>query len=106
MQSSNKWSEKRKRTITKALKRSWSDGGAHREATTNQHIDADTARKRALWDRKGNAAATLALTGVQFPYFITYSHRRTDSYDVWNGGSVVCTGGKAKVGLFLGSKLP
>lgn len=104
MQSSHKWSAKRKATITKALKRSWSKGGAHRERVTNQKADADTMRQRALWDRKGTPVADIYIAGEL--YTILHSHRRTDSYDVKAAGREVCSGGKAKVGLFLGSLLP
>lgn len=63
-------------------------------------MDADTVRKRALWDRKGK--------GVEFPrgLQILHSKRRSDSYDVLIDGGCVLSGGRVKVGQYLASLLP
>lgn len=83
------------------MKRSWSDGGAHRERVRNQVIDADTVRRRELEDRKGVAI------GVFGGYTVRHSTRRTDAYDVLGStGLILCSGGRVKVGRFLGRMLP
>lgn len=97
------YSEKRKEAIRRGLRRSWKDG-AHHKRFHCQPVDADTIRKRALWDRKGEGIGAVALPTEA--YQIRHSTRRTDSYDIYLKGRLVCSGGKAKVGLFLGSLLP
>lgn len=102
--SKRRWSEARKQAVIRGLKRSWAPGGAHYIRFRNRPVDADTMRERALWDRKGRWASTFEAGPVYL--LILHAKRRCDAYDVYCDGRVVCTGGKAKVGLFLGSKLP
>jgi len=102
MQSSRRLSPARKEAIKRGLRRSWKDG-AHAKRFYQQPADADTMRKRALWDRKGTLAGGFSAGGVE--YAIYHSRRRTDAYDVKAGVRVVCSGGRAKVGLFLGALL-
>jgi hypothetical protein len=65
----------------------------------NRPIDADTMRKRALYDRRGLLITSLC------DYSIRHSHRRTDAYDVLHNGKVVCSGGRVAVGRFMASLL-
>ena len=99
LQSRPNWSDKRRATVRRALLRSWQPGGAHYERFRKGEPDAPTLRKRALWDRKGQLAATLTVKGRT--HKITHSKARIDSYEV-NG----IKGGRAKVGLYLGGLLP
>lgn len=80
------------------LLRSWQPGGAHYKRFREGKADADTMRKRTLWDRKGKTF-TLSFT-------LRHSPRRTDSYDVLEGGRVVFTGGRTTLGRFMAKGLP
>jgi hypothetical protein len=102
--SNRRLSPQRKASIFRGLKRSWAKGGAHHERFLNRHADADTMRKRALWDRKGAKITEIILAGHL--HTIAHAQRRTDSYDVFLGDKIVCSGGRAKVFLFLSSLLP
>lgn len=103
--SNRRYSAKRIERMRNGLKRSWEPGGAHHKRFREGPADADTMRKRELWDRKGVRCGSFTTGGVT--YQIIHSGRRTDSYDVLGIGSEpVCSGGRAKVGLFLGSLLP
>lgn len=108
MQSHRRLSPRRKAAIVNGLKRSWQPGGTHYEKLKGRPADADTMRRRALEDRKGKPAATLFQGPVwdRVEYNLYHAKRRSDSYDVYVGTKLVCTGGRAKVGLFLGSILP
>lgn len=102
LQSRRRLSLARKEAIKRGLRRSWKDG-AHAKRFHQKPADADTMRKRALWDRKGAQAGSFSAGGVE--YAIMHSRRRTDAYDVKEGNRVVCSGGRVKVGLFLGALL-
>lgn len=93
------YSRKRIERMRKGLIRSWQPGGSHFERFLNRPADADTIRKRTLWDRRGTEI-TLP------PLVIRHSLRRTDSYDVLINGKVVCSGGRVLVGEYLGRLLP
>lgn len=86
---------------SKRAKRGWIQ--RHKEMATRP-LDADTVRYRALQDRKGKIAAFMTLKGAA--YIIRHSKRRIDSYDAVLNGTVVATGGRSAIGLFLGSLLP
>lgn len=78
--------------IRNGLIRSWKDG-THRKLVQEQEIDADTLRKRALYDRKGK----LLLGGID----IHYSTNRSDQFDVYVRGELVCTGGPRVIAEFI-----
>lgn len=97
------WSAKRKASIRRALKRSWQPGGAHYERFRNRPVDADTVRKRALWDRKGLLAGWFSAGGKH--YQIIHSRRRTDAFDVVLHARTVFSGGRHAVGRFIAGLL-
>lgn len=104
--SNRRYSAKRIEQMRNGLKRSWAPGGAHHKRFREGPADADTMRKRELWDRKGVRCVSFT-SGGGVTYHIDHSCRRTDAYDVRGIGSeLVCSGGRAKVGLYLGSLLP
>lgn len=103
MQSKPRYSKAHIERMRNGLLRSWQPGGTHYEKMKGRPADADTVRKRALYDRKGTVAATLQVNGQTFT--IRHSRNRTDQYDVEGYNSIAC-GGRVKVGLYLGSLLP
>lgn len=86
--------------------RGWEKRHAEMQA---REVDADTLRYRELQDRKGQPAADLCFAFHNHAFtraaFIQHSRRRVDSYDVYMDGKLVCTGGRVKVGLWLGEQL-
>ncbi len=91
--------------LSKRSKRGWV---IRHEIMKNGEVDADTIRWRFLSDRKGKpAGALLFMVGEsKDAATIIHSKRRHDAYDVLLNGELVCSGGRAKVGIFLGSLLP
>jgi hypothetical protein len=89
--------------LSKRAKRGWE---IRHEIMKNGEVDADTLRWRHLNDRKGKRCASLCDPDFNVDVSIHHSKRRSDSYDVFKGSDLVCSGGRAKVGLYLGSLLP
>lgn len=87
--------------MRKRAKRAWPKRHAE---MAEREPDHDTLRWRALQDRKGKVAGDFC--AGQTTYTVFHSTRRTDSYDVKEGGRVVKSGGRVVIGRFLGSLLP
>ena len=86
---------------SKRAKRGWVKRHA---AMMGREVDADTARWRALKDRKGTQRALVTVGGTG--YIVRHSMRRHDSFDVYGSdGKLVCSGGRIVVGRFLGGLL-
>ena len=74
--------------IRRGLKRSWLDG-AHRQRV-GREIDADTIRKRALFDRKGTHFADINFGGGVFRAYWS-TRGRSDQVDLFCDGVLVAT---------------
>lgn len=76
--------------IRRGLKRSWSEGGTHRERFKRGELDADTLRRRALFDRKGTHYATIAMNGQT--YSVLWSTLgRSDQVDIYHNTKKLVT---------------
>lgn len=76
--------------IKRGLRRSWKDG-THRQRQQQRKLDADTLRKHALHDRKGESYAELRFPDGRVFKLYWSTRGRTDQLDVFLNSKLVST---------------
>jgi len=77
--------------IRRGLRRSWRDG-THRQLQRQRAPDADTMRKRAMYDARGTVILSAILPDGQRITMQRSLHGRTDQFDLTTSSGCILTG--------------